>query len=135
MMRVIDWDQKLAEFVEVKRNEPFAWGKNDCFFFAMDCVALMRGVDVAAEFRGKYDSVISAVKLQAKNGSIKWLDKHFVRYENNRMIQRGSIICYEHATHNPSEALGICLGTEFVAPGADGIEFLPMSQTFIGWRV
>jgi hypothetical protein len=135
MMKVIDWEAKLTQFVEAKRHEPFSWGTNDCFFFAMDCVAMLRGVDVAAEFRGKYKSLIAAVKLQAKHGSTKWLDQHFIRFDNNNLIQRGSIVCYMHETHNPPEALGICIGTEFIAPGKDGIEFLPMSQVVTGWRV
>lgn len=133
-MKVADWDQKLIEFVESKRQEPFEWGKNDCFLFAMDCVAMLRGEDVAAEIRG-YDSALSAAKLQKKVKSIDWIDERFVRYDHVNLIQRGSIVCYMHETHTPPEALGICVGAEFVAPGKDGIEFLPMSQVVIGWRV
>jgi len=134
-MKVADWDQKLIEFVELKRNEPFAWGKNDCFLFAMDCVEMLRGEDVAKELRGKYKTMIGAVKLQAKLESIKWLDRRFVRHEHINLTQRGSIVCYQHPTHKPAEALGICVGAEFVAPGEHGIEFMPLSHATISWSV
>lgn len=134
-MKIDQWEAALAEFIVQKQNEPFKWGKNDCFLFAMDCVQMLRGEDVAKEFRGKYQTMIGAVKLQSKHNMIGWLDRHFVRYENNNLIQRGSIVCYMHETHNPPDALGICVGADFVAPGKDGVVFLPMTQVVSGWRV
>ena len=51
-MRRADWPERLAEFIEARRLEPFAWGKNDCALFAADAVNLLIGVDYAESLRG-----------------------------------------------------------------------------------
>lgn len=62
------WERKLHEFIESRKTEPFAWGKNDCCLFAADAVLSMTGVDIAGDFRGKYTDEASCMKLLASLG-------------------------------------------------------------------
>jgi hypothetical protein len=39
------------------------WGANDCALFAADAIEAMTGVDIAADFRGKYHDEASALAL------------------------------------------------------------------------
>lgn len=55
-----DWRPRLAEAIEARRREPFAWGRRDCGLFVADCIAAMTGVDLAGAFRGRYGSAEEA---------------------------------------------------------------------------
>jgi hypothetical protein len=130
-MRIENWESALYEFVESRRNMPFEWGKNDCALFAADAVLAMSGRDFATEYRGKYDTETKAKKILVKEGLENLVDKNLLRYDNIKMTSRGSVILYEHEVRG----LGICIGSEFVAPGQDGILFFPMDLCLISWRV
>jgi len=41
---------------------PFIWGQNDCALFAADGIRAITGVDIAADFRGKYHDEASAMQ-------------------------------------------------------------------------
>src|SRR5579864_5172264 len=64
LTRVAHWDTRaLYNFLRERAREPFAWGKNDCALFVADAVEAMTGVDIAAEFRGLYQSEEEAFAL------------------------------------------------------------------------
>ncbi len=67
-IRKLDWEMRLHEFIESRKGSAFAWGSNDCCLFAADAVEAMTGVDLAANFRGKYDSEASCVKMVSELG-------------------------------------------------------------------
>ncbi len=49
------WDtEHLHSFLAARLPQPYRWGSNDCCLFAADAVEALTGVDVAAEFRGRY---------------------------------------------------------------------------------
>ncbi|HCN87818.1 MAG TPA: hypothetical protein DIT28_01355 [Oxalobacteraceae bacterium] len=59
LRRVAHWQRALRDAVH-RHHAPFAWGTNDCCSFVCDCVLEMTGVDIYAEFRGKYSSELDA---------------------------------------------------------------------------
>lgn len=61
--RLPDWRPRLIAFVESVRTRPFAWGHHDCVMFAASAVAAQTGVDLAAPWRGRYDSLKTGLKL------------------------------------------------------------------------
>lgn len=63
MIRFHNWEVKLGEFLFTRRDQPFTYGYNDCCMFAFDAALAMTGVDIGEQFRGKYDSDLSASKL------------------------------------------------------------------------
>jgi hypothetical protein len=46
----------LADFIEVTRADPFAWGQNDCALWCASAVDHEIGIDPAADLRGTYAS-------------------------------------------------------------------------------
>lgn len=67
-MRVSNWDQIANDYLASKANSAFEWGVNDCALFAADLVLLITGRDIAAEYRGKYDSQLSAAAALREYG-------------------------------------------------------------------
>jgi hypothetical protein len=62
MQRVAHWQKALRDAVH-RHHAPFSWGSNDCCSFVCDCVLAMTGVDIFAEFRGKYSTELGAAKV------------------------------------------------------------------------
>ena len=61
-MRISTWEQALADYIAIKRHEPFEYGVNDCCLFAAGAVVEITGEDPMSEFRGKYDSLKGSLK-------------------------------------------------------------------------
>jgi hypothetical protein len=61
-MRISTWEQALANYIAIKRHEPFEYGVNDCCLFAAGAVEAVTGEDPMSEFRGKYDSLKGSLK-------------------------------------------------------------------------
>lgn len=62
--RSLFWDtRELAHFLRGRATAPFAWGTNDCCMFPADAIKSFAGIDLAADFRGKYHDEASAMAL------------------------------------------------------------------------
>lgn len=68
--RYPDWPARLQTEIERAARAPFRWGIDDCCLFPADCVRAMTGVDVGAEFRGKYDDLAGAAALIRLDGGV-----------------------------------------------------------------
>lgn len=66
--RYPDWPDRLAAFVHARRRLPFVWGSNDCAIFACDGWLALTGVDLAATFRGRYDTAAGAARALRAHG-------------------------------------------------------------------
>lgn len=62
LRRIDGWDVKLATLLQDYQARPFAWGSHDCCLLACDAVDTITGVDLAADFRGRYTSKIGAIQ-------------------------------------------------------------------------
>lgn len=62
LTRSEDWTLKLRLYLEAQREVPFAWATNDCCTGATGWIKLATGVDVYAEFAGKYTDEASAMR-------------------------------------------------------------------------
>ncbi len=49
-----DWAERLADYFDEVRYKPFAYGTMDCCIFVADGLRVMTGVDLMADFRGRY---------------------------------------------------------------------------------
>ena len=63
MTRLPDWEIRLRRFLEANRGRPFRWGSWDCCMFAAAAVREITGVDLAAAYRGRYQTMIGAFRL------------------------------------------------------------------------
>lgn len=52
MMRNENWPEMLIAEIDRHRKLPFSWIESNCFYFPLDCVLAMTGVDPWAHERG-----------------------------------------------------------------------------------
>lgn len=130
-MRLVNWEQKLTDYIELKQNQKFKWGKNDCALFAADCVKQITGIDYATEFRDKYKTeqgAREALKKYGKGTLLKTIDSKFTRYSSALLAQRGDIVYFQ-------KALGVCIGKNCCFYDKHGMVFVPIINMEKAWKV
>lgn len=130
MNRVSDWEAALSEYINVMRHAPFEYGVNDCCMFAAGAVEAMTGVDAMAEFRGKYDSSLSAAKAlrDIGQGSLEaTIDAKFSEVAISQ-AKRGDIALFD-------DSLGIVAGSFAWFVSDDGLERVQRADWQKTWSV
>lgn len=131
-MRLHDWQMRFAEFARARQGESFAWGCNDCFLFAADCVLAITGDDPAADLRGKYASALQAARILRARGGMASLGAVFGAPIPAAMAAVGDVVLVEIAGR---EAFGICNGTSVIGPGPCGMASCGMGPAKAAWRI
>lgn len=131
MRRFEDWPERLAAYLESRRGVPFRWGSQDCAAFAAGAVEAMTG---SAPPIPSIDSAAAYLRFLGEQGPLDALvdDALGERLPSTAFAQRGDVVLLfvdERAT------LGVCVGHEAAAPGADGMLMVPMSTASAAWRV
>lgn len=146
MQRVQDWPERLARYLAARAYSPFVWGQHDCCLFACDAVQAMTGVDLAADFRGKYSDAISAlraVKEFAGAGvgalAAKIAEQHGIPEISTRLAQRGDVVLLNVLGDGFSrqETLGLVdlSGNLVVSVGELCLQHVPMADAIAAWRI
>ncbi len=141
-MRLATWDQNLMEYIEQKRNEPFAWGTHDCLTFISGAVEAMVGEDLFADEIYKYKDYktgLSAYKRYKKAGKSyqTTLNRVLTPFEG-RLAPRGSVVANIEiggAAEVLGAALGIVVSDRAVYVGDDGLIFQRVSAETKSWLV
>lgn len=136
-----DWEVRLHEFLQEREPEPFQWGRNDCALFACDAVLAMTGVDLAADFRNRYDNDLGAARVIisfTEGGSLgdlaaKIAGQHGIEEVGKLFARRGDIVLIP--TENRRGALGVVSldGWSVVGPG--GPRRYELSYVERAWRI
>ena len=133
------WPERLASFIEERRHAPFAWGSNDCSLFACDAMLAMTGIDIAAEFRGKYSDELGALRCLkdhaggALEATAEKIAAQFGLLEIPPLhAQRGDVAIIP-TTNGP--ALGVVIGEDIVAAGPSGVAFFSLRDVQRAWRI
>jgi hypothetical protein len=133
----------LHDFLIARARAPFVWGEHDCALFAADAVQAMTGVDIAADFRGKYSSEAEAFALikeltggetvadaaawcAAKHGMLEW--KHPL------MAQRGDLVVLEESGRLIAGIVSLN-GRQLLCAGESGLHRLPITDIKRAWHV
>lgn len=66
MIRLDDWDERLAGVLERHAALPGAWGVSDCWIMAADAIEAMTGAPFMPKLRG-YDSEKAGYRLFARH--------------------------------------------------------------------
>lgn len=69
MIRLPDWEPRLAEYLAKRHGVHFTWGATDCCLFAADAVIAMTGEDPATAFRGRYTTARGATRALKRYGA------------------------------------------------------------------
>lgn len=133
--RLPDWPRRLVDHVAACQRKPFCWGMHDCALWAASTVDAMCGSEIAARFRGRYDSERTAFAFLISQGWASLLDAacECVGQKPMRRVLRASRgdLVWMPAGIISESATG-CLGVvgpdgAVLAPGNLGLEHLSLS--------
>lgn len=116
MRRLPDWEQRLADYVASVRERPFEWGAHDCILHGASAIEAMTGVDIAADYRGRYHDRASAaaiLKARGRGTLLRTIDDVLERRPPSRAL-RGDLVWFEGS-------VGVCLGAMAAFVGEERI--------------
>lgn len=144
LTRIEHWATRpYHEFLLARAKMPFAWGQNDCALFAADGVLAITGVDIAAEFRGKYSderSAFAAIKQVAGGSTVAdaaaWCaEKHgLAELKFPLMAQRGDLVVFQNGA-NLIAGLVHLNGRHMVSVAESGAVRFSITEVKRAWRV
>jgi hypothetical protein len=155
MKRFDTWPERLAAFIEARRMMPFCWGKNDCALFACDAALEMTGVDLAADFRGKYHDAVGARLIMRQFIKAQWpkdcaaevagadylecvsqtVGWHFELPDiSTRFARRGDIALFKNANRLMLGVVDLS-GCFIVGPGKNELLKAALADARRAWRV
>lgn len=143
LKRVKHWDTRsYHQFLLDSATTPFAWGTHDCSMFAANGVKVITGVDIAADFRGKYtDQAGAFAAIRSVCGGSTVADaivycasKHaLVEWKHPKMARRGDLVTFE--ANGPLVAGLVHLsGRHVIAVGEQGLYRFPISSVTRSWH-
>jgi len=135
--RVDNWPANLNAVIDAARSKPFEWGSHDCCQCACAAIEAMTGVDLSQGTAGTYSTRRESIAVIKSLGAesiddIATTVMGLGNPINPRLGQRGDVASIK-TPFGP--ALGICIGAKIAAPGADGLEFYPLTAALKFWRV
>ena len=134
--RLPGWPERLAAFIEARRDQPFDWAVNDCCALAADAVLAMTGRDFLADYRGRYATEEQAEALMGEGGLPAFLPRVLAAFGAVPVppaeAQRGDValIGLENQL-----VCGVVTGPHIAAPGARGLAFVPLRRATMAWGV
>lgn len=133
MNRLPDWPERLAAYFDSVANRSFQLGTHDCALFARGAVHALTGVVVQSPAFGAYVDEKSARRLLAALSFEGQVSLCLGDPMSPKFAQRGDVVMYVHEDHG--DALGVCAGSTFCAPGYEHLEHRPMSEAVRAWRI
>ena len=138
------WDTRAYhQFLLSRAQTPFVWGKTDCALFCADGIEAITGVDIAGDFRGKYDdeaSALALIKTITVTGSTiadaaAWCAaKHdLVESAHPLLARRGDLVVLEDSGRMISGLVHLN-GRHIVAQGEKGPMRLSISKVQRSWH-
>lgn len=67
-MRYADWKLRLIQYLGDAARKPFEPGMHDCALFSAGAVAAMTGTDYAADWRGRYTTLLGGSRVLRRAG-------------------------------------------------------------------
>lgn len=131
--RLRDWQERLERLVLARLHQPFRWGERDCCLWAADAVQAVTGVDVAADFRGQYDSASSATRLLNRRIGIlaEVCDERLGPPVLPVMAQSGDVGMVREPE---APALVVLVGSAWMGQGTHGLVPVDPQAVQFAWR-
>jgi len=156
------WPLLLDQAIEAARQRPFAWGTHDCCSFAAGVVHALTGHDAFAQFTasfGVYTDERGALRALAAAGGVAAIATGQLGDPVPvPQARRGDVVMVmmaapvspasvapaapdaapddaTRATRPGRPSLAVCVGTRCVAPGPEGLVWLPLREATCAWRV
>ena len=129
MTRVKNWPSRLAEYVESRLGMPFEWAKNDCAGFAAGAIEAITGEKVPLPAYADAREAAEALAAESLSSRVRSILGPPIAPAS---AQRGDLAM---VLVDGRETLAVCVGGMVVAPGAEGLVFVPQSAAIAAWRV
>lgn len=143
LARKHNWQSALDRFLLDHQCDKFSYGTWDCCLFVCDAIQVMTGVDVAAPFRGAYDSrtkAMTAVRKYTGKASVRAVVEKVTA--DNAMLpvpilraQRGDVVLIRRGARDFSLGIVALNGQDAVVLAPGGIARIPVADAIQGWRV
>jgi hypothetical protein len=143
LIRKPEWQQLLHEFLLGRVKQKFAWATNDCCTFAADAIQSFTGVDLAADFRGKYtdeagaNATIKAVTAGStvEDAAVYVAKQHgLAEWATVLLAQRGDLVLYRGSEGLAAGVVHLDgVHALFVTP--TGLHKIPLRQCLRAWKV
>lgn len=133
-MRIPNWPKVIAEQLKAHTDTPFVWGEKDCCLAVADIVKLYAGFDIAADFRGKYKTLLGSKKALNRygKGDIKSTIDTMLPEIPVSEAGRGDLALVETEA---GQSLAILFSTRAWAMAENGMVALTMDKVICSWRV
>ena len=133
LVRLPDWEQRLATLANIWRNRPYAYGTVDCAQFAFSAIETVTGAKVLEDIVWK-PGWLEVAKVLIANG---WRDVEDIMNDvlpRGDAIEprRGDIVSYEK---NGEIHLAVRVGFSSLTTGTIGLELVPSALWINAWRV
>jgi hypothetical protein len=99
-------EASIVAFLVESSGLPFEWGRRDCALWVADWIFRVRGIDLGAEFRGRYYSSIGCNRFLARHGGLLVLA--------SRLFAWAGIEAIDPADARPGDAA--CVNGPWVTP-------------------
>ncbi len=131
MTRVEHWPEALAEYLDSRRDVPFAWGESDCATFAAGAVEALTGHAMEVP---RVESAQDYARFILDSGALR---EHVGDHLGDPLpspafAQRGDVVLM---LLDGRETLGVCIGDGIAGPGPAGLVVVPLSAATAAWRI
>lgn len=130
-----DWQQRLDAWVAKSHAMPFVWGEHDCGLNAASAIDAQIGIDMAADFRGKYGSYESGMVLLREKGFANHAELAAALLPEIPVsfAQIGDIAAVDFGSHGIT--LMVVGGHRIIGPMPHSAGNLPLTQAFRAFAV
>lgn len=129
MTRYPDWPERLAEYLDERRDTPFDWATNNCAGFAAGAVEAMTGEPVPLP---AVKTARGAARVLAGGGMLERVTETLGEPIPVAMAQRGDVGLL---IADGRDTLAVCVGAHWAAPSDDGLLMVDLVAASAAWRV
>jgi len=131
------WQNRLFEYIESKRNQPFDWAVNSCMDFVNGASVAMTGFGFVDDLIFKHRNALGAqrfflVKMAGGTDPLALIDARASRIETPR---RGAIIARKSDGQCTGYSLGVVVSRKAAFVGVAGLEFILPQSTDNVWSL
>jgi hypothetical protein len=140
--------REFHTFLRGRKDTPFAWGTHDCALFAADAIFAFTGVDIASEFRAKYNDQAGSVAIAKQvtgladptvaDCAAHCAAKHGLKEIPPLMAGRGDLVVLSDAGRVIAGIMHLS-GRHVIAQGELGLKKIPVTiipaLVLRAWRV
>lgn len=129
MERLSDWEARLSEYLQERREMPFKYGSNDCAHFAAGAVKAVTGEDVMSDIKSYTTKAgsLRAIKEAGADSLEQIIDRKFEALPIG-FASTGDLALYDGS-------VGVVLSGKAAFVSEDGFALVPRDQWTQAWGV